>query len=208
VATLSFPKVGSYTLVCLVHGPMMKVTIVVKPKPAKVASPAQVSAKAKQQIAAAWASITKLTKTATPPANTVYAGVGDAATLMGFVPQKLTVKVGTTVTWENKAAMEIHNVVFGPSAYIDAFEKQYDLFPGGPGAPNQVSPALVYGTDPGRPAVYDGSNHGNGFFASPLIGSVPGLQHSTQITFTKAGSYHYFCLLHGEEMSGDIVVTP
>lgn len=208
LATLSFPKPGSYTLICLVHGPMMKVKVVVVPKAAKADAPAQVSASAKRQIAAAWSKVTALAKSVAPPANTVYAGIGDAATVMGFFPKKLTVKAGTTVTWVNKSGMELHNVVFGPSAYIDAFEKQYDLFPTGPTAPNQVSPALVYGTDPGKPAIYDGANHGNGFFATPLIGAAPGLASSTQITFPKAGTYHYFCLLHGEEMSGDIVVTP
>lgn len=208
VARLSFPKAGVYKLICLVHGPMMKVTVIVKPKAAKVDSPAKVSKSARQQIAGAWAKITAQAKAAKPPVNTVYAGLGDSATAMAFYPQKLTVKAGTTVTWVNQTNMEIHNVVFGPPAYIDGFQKQFDLFPTGPGTPNQVSPALVYGTDPGQAAVYDGTNHGNGFFSTPLFGSVPGLARSTQITFPKAGTYHYFCLLHGEEMAGDIVVTP
>ena len=79
--------------------------------------------------------------------------------------------------------------------------------PNPPNGPNQVSPPFVYGTDK-RPA-YDGSNHGNGFLATKLtMAGIPGLPSSEKITFTKAWTYKYFCMLHGPEMNGTIVVTP
>jgi plastocyanin len=34
-----------------------------------------------------------------------------------------------------------------------------------------------------------------------------GLPQINRITFTKPGTYKYYCLLHGPDMSGEIVVT-
>jgi len=104
--------------------------------------------------------------------------------------------------------MEIHDMAFGPADYIQKLMEQTDLIPQGPGSPNQVSPFLIFGSDPGKPQVYDGRSHGNGFFVSPMLGVGPGLVTQTSITFPTPGTYHYFCLIHGPDMSGDIVVTP
>jgi plastocyanin len=77
----------------------------------------------------------------------------------------------------------------------------------GPGQPNQVTPVFVYGTDP-TPYNYDGTNHGNGFFVTPLRDGIPGaLPNASRITFPQPGKYHYICFLHGPDMAGDIVVT-
>ena len=49
-----------------------------------------------------------------------------------------------------------------------------------------------------------------GFFATPVMSldkSIP-LPHSWKVTFTKAGTFKYFCWIHGPDMSGTIVVTP
>ena len=89
-----------------------------------------------------------------------------------------------------------------------------DLFPFAPNAPNQVAAVLRLRLgSAGAVATYDGTNHGNGFFATPLTdmqpGSPPrGLAGSYKIKFTKAGKYHYICMLHGPDMAGDITVTP
>jgi len=70
-----------------------------------------------------------------------------------------------------------------------------------------MGPELVYGTEPAGKYIYDGTNHGNGFLITKLTArSVPPFPISDQITFTKAGTYHYFCEIHGPQMSGDIVV--
>ena len=81
--------------------------------------------------------------------------------------------------------------------------------PPGPRAPNQVSPFLLYGSEPKGGYNYDGTNHGNGFFATPVtIGpaAVP-LPHSSTVTFTKPGKYKFFCWIHGPDMAGEIDVT-
>ena len=81
----------------------------------------------------------------------------------------MTVKAGTTVTYVNKSPTEVHNLVFGPKKYILGLEKKTDLLPDRPdGSPNQVSPFLIYGSEPKGKYSYDGTNHGNGFFATPL----------------------------------------
>jgi hypothetical protein len=107
---------------------------------------------------------------------------------------------------------EPHNEGFGPQAWIDGFMAQTDLFPAPPGSANQAPPLFIYGSDPPGVQTYTGSNHGNGFLAPGLTDDQPGdppngLPQTNAIRFTKPGTYHYYCLLHGPDMSGDIVVT-
>jgi plastocyanin len=209
-ATLAFPKVGTFKLVCLVH-PGMTQTVSVKAKRAKVPTAAAVNATVRKETAAAWASITKLTLTK-PPANTVFMGIGGKATLIGYLPKTLTVKAGTTVQFVNQAPSEPHNIAFGPESYLESFMMATDLFPDAPDSPNQVTPVFAYGSEPPNTYVYDGANHGNGFLAIPLTDSQPGdppagLAKSYSVKFTKPGTYHFVCLLHGPDMSGDITVT-
>jgi len=208
-ATFSFPKPGVYHLFCQVH-PGMKGTVVVKPAATPVpATTAQVQAQALTQTAAAFAKAKALAAAVKPPAKTVVMGLGGTSTLLGYFPARLSVQAGTTVTFVNKAPSEIHNVTFGPKKYIRALSMKIDLFPMGPGSPNQVAPVLLYGSEPKGQYNYDGTNHGNGFFAAPLTTGTPGvpLPHASKVTFTKAGTYHYFCWIHGPDMSGTIVVT-
>src|SRR5262249_32157546 len=207
--TYSFPKAGTFKLFCTVH-PGMSATVTVKPAGSEVPlSPTQVQAAALQGINAGWAKAKAQAAAAKPPAKTVYMGLGDEATTFGYFPNKLSVKVGTTVTFVNKSPKEPHNTTFGPKKYIQQLEKTTDLMPQGPTGPNQVSPFLLYGSEPKGGYKYDGTNHGNGFFATPVTigpGSVP-LPRSTSITFTKPGKYTFFCWIHGPDMKGEIDVT-
>jgi plastocyanin len=212
-AALSFPKAGTYQIVCLIH-PGMTETVVVKAKSkkAKTDTVAKVATRIGKETRAAWAKTVALAQTPVP-ANTVFAGIGGKQTLLAFVPSSLTVKAGTTVSFVNMAPSEIHNEAWGPPDYIQSFMQQTDLFPNPQSSANQMSPVLVYGTDPPAARAYDGSNHGNGFFATNLTDDQPGdppngLPQTNTVTFTKPGTYHYFCLIHGPDMSGDIVVTP
>jgi plastocyanin len=143
------------------------------------------------------------------PANTVFAGVGRGqTTLLAFLPATLTVPVGTTVNFTNMSLTELHNEGFGPPDWIQSFMTQTDFFPFPTGGVNQASPLFFYGSDPPGAYVHNGSNHGNGFLAPGLTDDRPnGLPQTNRITFTKPGTYHYYCLLHGPDMSGDIVVT-
>jgi plastocyanin len=208
-ATYTFPKAGVFQLICNVHAGM-KVTVAVRAAGAPVPlSPAQVTAASLAGTSKAWAQATALAGQSVPK-NTVYAGVGGATTILGFFPQVLTVKAGTTVKFVNRSPSEVHNVAFGPQKYLLAFQKKTDFLPTGPTSKNQVTPVFPYGTEPKGSYTFDGTNHGNGFFQTPLTAGSPlvPLPRATSITFTKAGTYKYICFLHGPDMSGTIKVTP
>jgi plastocyanin len=207
--TYTFPKAGTYKLVCNVH-PGMSGTVTVKPAGTPVPkTPAQVSAEALQEVDAAWSEAKAEAAAAKPPANTVYMGVGKETTLLAFFPSVLKVKAGTTVTFVNKAPEEVHNVVFGPKKYILGLQKTTDLFPAGPTGPNQVAPNLVYGSEPKGKYAYDGKTHGNGYLSTPLNAGSPAipLPRSWKVTFTTPGTYKYFCWIHGPDMGGTVTVT-
>jgi plastocyanin len=208
-ATFTFQRAGVYQFFCAVH-PGMKGTIVVKPAGgAAPMTPTQVQAEALQQVSAGWAAAKAAAAAAKPPANTVDVGVGNASTLLAYFPATLNVKAGTTVNFVNRAPREVHNLVFGPKKYIEQLQKQTDLFPTGPKSPNQVAPFLPYGSEPKGQYTYTGTNHGNGFFATPLtVGPSPvPLPKAWRVTFNTPGTYKYFCWIHGPDMAGTIVVT-
>lgn len=211
--TWAFNKPGAFTFVCTVHGPSMKVKVDVKPASAKIPSPTQVASEALAGIQASAAGAAKTTAVKAPK-NTVLMGPGlTSPTRLSYEPETLTVKAGTTVTFKEHSKTEVHNVVFGPKAWLQSFQKKHDLLPTGPGAPNQFSPLMVYGSEPPGKIVYDGKNHGNGLLSTPLNDNAPGnppqgLAGFAKVTFSKPGTYRYFCLLHGPDMSGKIIVTP
>jgi plastocyanin len=188
----------------------MRQGVIVGGKRSRVLSNADVQAAIAREGTRGYANATAASKLK-PPANTVYAGIGDKSTILGFLPKTLNVKAGASVDFIERSSSEVHNMVFGPKDYVEKFAKETDLLPLGPGAPNQVTPVLIYATDPEGNGgyTYDGTNHGNGFLVTPVIDDQPGgpLKNTSRITFTKAGTYHYFCAIHGPEMSGDIVVT-
>jgi plastocyanin len=55
---------------------------------------------------------------------------------------------------------------------------------------------------------FDGSNHGNGYFNTGVLDAddKSPFPSKDQVTFTKAGTYTYYCAVHGNDMSGEIVV--
>jgi plastocyanin len=208
--TYTFPKAGTYKLICTVH-PGMQGTVVVKPSgSATPLTPTQVQAEALKDVNTSWDDAKTVAAAAKPPPATVFVGLGNKATILGYFPKTLRVKVGTTVTFVNKAPPEPHNIVLGPKKYIQKLIKTTDLFPGPPGSPNQVAPALLYGSEPKGKYTYDGANHGNGFLSTPLTSDTPAIPaaHAAKVTFTKPGTYKYFCWIHGPDMSGTVVVTP
>jgi len=212
--TFTFTKPGDYVIRCLVH-PDMTMHVVVEPRSAAVAAPSQVLKAMAGELSSAAATAKALDKVLPSDPNTVLAGVGKpvrggSVELMSFKPQKLTVKVGTTVTFQFAGVMEPHNMVFGPADYVKQSLKTLDLTPRGPGSPNQAWPFYFYGSEPAVNGVYtySGTNHGNGFLATPLLGPpMMQLPKTLRITFTAPGVYKYICGIHGPDMNGEIDVV-
>lgn len=127
--------------------------------------------------------------TVAPPKQTgpltwaVQAGGSDqneAVQALQFYPATITIDAGDSITWRYPAG-EPHTVTFlGPKS--------------APPPPNDPSvPAPAGGN------TYDGSTYTSSGFM--LAGKT------YTLTFTKAGTYTYYCLIHGE-MAGKVVVQP
>jgi plastocyanin len=209
--TLRFTRPGTYRVLCLLH-PGMKQTVRVLRRGARETQ-ARVRSAITRQASRGYRDATAAAAQQ-PPAGTVWAGHERRnAALLAFLPNKLTVSAGTTVTFVNNSPSEVHNMVFGPMAFVEQFEKTTDLLPMSPTSPNQVTPGYIYGSEPATNGAltYTGANYGNGFMWTPLMDDQPGnppngLPGTQRITFTTPGTYHYFCGIHGPDMSGDIIV--
>jgi plastocyanin len=113
----------------------------------------------------------------------VQAGGSDqneALQALQYYPATITIDEGDSITWRYPAG-EPHTVTFlGPKS--------------APPPPNDPSvPAPAGG------ATYDGSTYTSSGF---MLGG-----QTYTLTFTKAGTYKYYCLIHGE-MVGTVVVQP
>lgn len=202
---VKFSKKGRYTVLCALH-PGMKGTIVVKGKKAKIPTKKQDRKRIEAQVKAA----TKLAKKlaagqGVPSGLTVKAGNdkrGVAA--IAFFPAAKTVKVGDKVTFTiSKRSTETHNVAFAPESYAQELAGAF-IGPAG------LDPRVVYPSEqPGTPLVVDGTSHGNGFVNTGMLDAVKStpLPKSAVVTFSKAGTYDYYCIVHGAAMRGKITVT-
>jgi plastocyanin len=195
-----FPRAGTYRLGSVIH-PSKKLVVTVersrKDVPGKKADKRRLA----RQVKASTKLAKKLTAFQAPAGNVVRAG-NDAKAIaqIAFFPAKKTVKVGDSVKFEMpKDTIEIHNVAFGPKPYLDS----KPFF--GP----VIDPFVIYRSDaPGTAVSFDGANHGNGYFNTGILDadkSSP-FPSSDSVTFTKAGTYTYYCAVHGNDMSGEIVV--
>jgi plastocyanin len=200
---VKFTKPGTYKLVSAFHHGVA-LTVVVKRKGAKVPT-------AKQDRKAIAKQLKKTTKLARKliaskgPANAVQAGSDDkGVAVIGFFPASKTIKAGESVTFQmSKRSVEFHNIAFGPQAYIG---EQIKTFFGQDGT---LNPFVTYRSEkPGTPIVFDGANHGNGFVNTGIIDANPAtdLPAKETVRFTKAGTYTYYCVVHGPDMKGTITV--
>jgi plastocyanin len=206
--TLRFTKPGVYHYACAVH-PGMKGVVVVLPATKHVPSAASESAAAQRAVAHAVADQRQLAKTQPTSPLQVLAGAGSHVTgaeVTAFFPAQLSVKVGDTVSFVNHDQTDIHTVTFGPEAFRSMIEKGF-VAPQG----NQVllNPLGALPSDPPGPVQYDGGNHGNGYLNSGILqpaGAPASLgPNAFSVTFTKAGTYHFECVVHAN-MDGTIVV--
>jgi len=202
---VKFPKKGKYTVLCSLHTGM-KGTIVVKGKKAHIPTKKQDRKRIKKQAKAASKLAKKLVAgQGVPSGLTVKAGNDKkGVATIAFFPAKKTVKVGQQVTFtmSNKST-EAHNVAFAPEAYAQELAQAF-IGPAG------LDARTVYPSEPfGTPLVVGGTQHGNGFVNTGLLDDdkTTPMPKSTAVSFSKPGTYQYYCIVHGAEMKGSITVT-
>ncbi len=121
-------------------------------------------------------------------------GVKDTSVVSNsFRPRVMEIAVGDTVQWDFLVPWTLHTVTFtsgakGPDVEIQEGDKFF------------VNPQVFF---PVGSQTYDGTGYRN----SGIPEQGPSAPHfSYKLTFTKAGTYKYFCPLHGPDMSGTVIV--
>lgn len=203
-----FTKKGTYTVYCSVHFGM-KGKIVVKAKKAKIPSKKQDRKRINKQKKAAAKLAKKLVASSGPSGPTVKAGNDKkGVAVIGFFPGTKSVKVNQPVTFTmSTKSTEIHNVAFAPEAYGNELAAEF-IGPAG------IDSRSAYPSQPpGTPLVVGGTPpvHGNGFVNTGLLDDVAASPQpkSAVVSFAKAGTYDYYCFVHGgpQGMRGKITVT-
>jgi len=195
-----FTKAGKYRLSSVFHS-SKKLTVTVKRNGKGVPGKKADKRRLARQVKASTKLAKKLAAFQGPQGNVVRAG-NDAKAIaqIAFFPAKKTVKVGDTVKFEMpKESIEIHNIAFGPKPYLDSM----------PFLGPVLNPFVVYRSDaPGTAVSFDGANHGNGYFNTGVLDAHKDTPFPSEdsVTFTKAGTYEYYCAVHGNDMAGEIVV--
>jgi plastocyanin len=214
---------GTYEWICLFHGPEMRGKVNVVAKGDTTAQSADdVKAAGKKQLDDA---VTKIkpeldkAKTDAKPGE-VKAGISIEKEPFGaieFAPKEVAVPVGGSVTWN----LSFHTVSFNatedarPSIVQDSdgtwHFNQKTFAPVGytPPAPPPTSAPPDSGppaSDAGPPPALNvdgGTFDGAGFFSSGAVDSQGDVLF--KVTFSKAGTYKYICLIH-PDMEGTIKV--
>ncbi len=126
-----------------------------------------------------------------------YSQPGRGVNVDAYFPDHLKVHVGDTVKFVQNAP-EIHTVTF-----LAPNQKLPDLLATFP----TLDPQIYYPVAAGD--AYDGSGYANsGIMSTDPSYFLPGQQvTSFSLTFTKAGSFEYDCIVHGKDMAGWIKVV-
>jgi plastocyanin len=107
-----------------------------------------------------------------------------------FYPESITINAGDSITWKHNSGVEPHTVTFlGPDG-----KRPEDIVPEGPPQGNQpprlmIAPNVAFATGGNS---YDGSAYVN---SGVIAAGQPGPQEFA-VTFPKAGTYNYICVLH------------
>lgn len=224
-------KPGTYNYFCALHREGMTGKITVVAENQSVPGPDQVTTDGQNQlngIAQKLQPVATGLKGGTLPPFVTTAKVGQALAGGGtqdvdnggideFGPPSITVPVGGSVTW---TVIGAHTISFNaPASAQNVIAKAPDgsvhanpaaLAPqGGPGQPPPPQgppPSTAPNAPPPPPTVVDGGNwDGTGFHSSGFFLSFPPQLYAYQLTFTKAGTYNYVCLVH-PDMKGSIKV--
>jgi plastocyanin len=222
---LKFTATGTFDYQCAVHYLVMKAKVTVQAAGSTLPNDAaaydkmaqdemnKLIADGKAAASAANAAVGAATPAAAG-ANTwdVWAGAGgmSQARVMRFIPRELTIAVGDTVRWTDQTAGEPHTVTF-----LGGTEPPEDTIiePQASGMPKLIQ---SYETLlPAGDSSFDGTGyHNSGFLGLPpdIVSLLHLNGNSYELTFTKAGEYPYYCVLHSggpddqQGMTGKITV--
>ena len=107
---------------------------------------------------------------------------------------------------------EAHTISFGPADYLQAARPTASSGrtrsnPAGP-AGGELARGVPERSAAEAPAGPTGRSHGNGYLNTGVIdgdAATPPARPEAKVTFSKAGTYNYICLIH-PDMKGSIVV--
>jgi plastocyanin len=208
--TVKFAKAGTFTYFCDIH-PGMKGTVKVLPKKAKAPSLKAEGIAVAAQLKRALRQISKV-NAFTPGSGIVQIGGAGkyGVESYNFFPAAPSVKVGTTLTFQMPTgSYEAHTATTGPGnpetepdSYLGTIANSFN----GP-APDQsaIYPSELPG---GTPAALSPALHGNGFWNTGVLDSIDAspLPASNQVTFSQAGTYTFYCMIH-PFMKATVTVT-
>ena len=211
--TVMFPTTGNFKLVCLVHNNMTGAVHVLAssaPLPFDQAFYDKQAQKRQAELLSDGAGL-KGRGTATAQqsgGDAVTVGIGeivatgggsDTVSVMRFLQGSIVVRVGDTVEWTNLDPVTPHTVTFGAEP---------------PGPPQPPSADVTLDPDGARHAMLaspPGSTHSG--FLQAAFQDQTGLPQTPlgvtrfRVTFTKAGTFNYICVLHDDlGMLGQVIV--
>jgi plastocyanin len=202
---LRFTKAGTFRYLCLIHPRFMKGVVKVVKRGRSVASKKTIARGVKKQIAAAIKQGKAIDKSAGPTGNVIDAGNGQRSGVddIKFFPATKTVPAGTTLRLQIAPRTdEPHTFTFGPQDLLTNLAN--NAFNG----PN-ADPIAVYSSDPPGQITVAPGVHGNGYVNAGWVDNDPKTSFPSfmDVKFTTPGTYHFICLVHGPQMSGDITVS-
>lgn len=202
--TLTFTQPGRYVYQCLLH-PGMQGTVVVLGAGKAPMTQAQVKKAGDAQWADSVAAGKRLVanwKVSSSGTGYTAPMIGDQAhhiTLLRFTPGPLRVKAGSTVRWVMKDPFEIHTVTFPGTGDVPQFLVLDQQAQGPPKIffnPKIVAPS-------GGPKHTGKTYHNSGI----LLPVNPPGPTEYSLTFSKPGTYTYWCVVHVPEgMRGTVIV--
>jgi plastocyanin len=216
---------GQYRFMCALHREGMSGKITVAPAGKTIMSPAAQFALGQKQLARDVAPLVPavaatrqgrapIPGVTVPGANHVLAGSGlpnGPGAIYEFGPKSIKIPVGGSVTWW---VIGGHSITFNSDKSNDDIRA---VAPDGTVHGNQQAGSPV--NSPGQPQSGGGGGgkgisfkvvasktwDGQGFLNTGLWFSFPPVIDGYKLTFTKAGTYHYLCVIH-DNMKGTVVV--
>jgi plastocyanin len=215
---------GIHNFFCLLHGPLMSGSFTIVAKNASIPPQTDVNTQAQKEITRYTDPGGKAFTDAKAGKDSVKGNLAGAEAdptafveITEFVPRSIKAKVGEKVTWH--IVGDAHTISFNVPKYLPevkiakdgtvSYPEQIYKPVGGPGFDNSSGPPPGSSEAPPPVAIDAGKYDGSTFLSSGLGGGGggpgPPQDFSYSVTFTKAGTYKYACLVH-PLMIGEVVV--